>query len=109
MLADKRHARMPMAMQMDDESESGDEAMMARRMRQQRAEERMDEDEDFQEGELLDMEDQKGDIKEWLKEPKTIQFIRNAFNKFLRNYRENEDKDADVYEERINEMCHNNR
>jgi len=55
------------------------------------------------------MEEMRGssDINEWLKEKRTIQFVRNAFGRFLRNFKD--DRGLDVYEERISEMCTNNK
>ena len=82
---------------------------MARKIREERQANQIGGTNDEMDTEaILDLEEIKGDLKEWLKEPKTIQFIRNAFNKFLRNYKDNERRTTEVYEERINEMCHNN-
>ena len=103
-----RRGRVPDAMMMDDDSEMHDEDAMARRLRQERVGARV-EDDHLDDDRFIDMEEQKGELKDWLKEPKTITFIRNAFNKFLRHFRESEEKDTELYEERINEMCHNNK
>jgi DNA replicative helicase MCM subunit Mcm2 (Cdc46/Mcm family) len=55
----------------------------------------------------MDMEEQKGKISDWLREKKTIQFIRTSFNKFLRHFKD--DNGHEVYDDRINEMVSNNR
>jgi len=53
------------------------------------------------------MEEQKGWISDWLREKKTIQFIRTSFNKFLRHFKD--DTGHEVYDDRINEMVSNNK
>lgn len=62
-------------------------------------------DEDGQE--YLDMEEQKGWIADWLREKKTIAFIRNSFNKFLWHFKD--DNGREVYDDRINDMVANDK
>jgi len=92
---------------MVEDSDSYNEEAMARRMRRER-EEGQGEDMEEDAGEEM-MEEMRGgsDINEWLKEKRTIQFVRNAFGRFLRNFKD--DRGLDVYEERISEMCTNNK
>jgi DNA replication licensing factor MCM2 len=55
----------------------------------------------------LDYEDVKGTLAEWVQKPQVQNFIRKHFTQFLYAYKE--DNKAPVYEERINEMCQNNK
>lgn len=55
----------------------------------------------------LDYEDVKGTLAEWVQKPQVQNFIRKNFTQFLYAYKE--DNRAPVYEERINEMCQNNK
>ena len=92
---------------MAEDSDSYDEDAMARRMRRERGEAHGEEGEEDAREEM--MEEMRGGsaINEWLKEKRTIQFVRNAFGKFLRNFKD--ERGYDVYEERISEMCTNNK
>ena len=47
----------------------------------------------------IDYNDAKGNIQTWLRKPEVIKFIRRQFDKFLKQQ----------YEERIHEMCQNNK
>ena len=56
---------------------------------------------------MLDFEDVKGPLSVWLKKPEVIKFIIKQFNSFLRNF--TDDNNQYVYEEKIHEMCMNNK
>lgn len=57
---------------------------------------------------MLDFEDVKGPLSVWLKKADVIKFITRQFNQFLRNFKA-QDTGAFVYEEKIHEMCQNNK
>ena len=63
--------------------------------------------EEEEEAKYLDMEDPKGKISEWLRQPRTIKFVRRHFSNFLRHFKD--EKNNDVYEQRIQEMCTANK
>ena len=56
---------------------------------------------------MLDFEDVKGPLSNWLKKENVIKFITRQFNTFLRNFKD--DKGHFVYEDKIHEMCLNNK
>lgn len=107
---DRQHAiknkRRPVAMLEDDFSEDDDLARQLRRERQKIHEHEVDADDD-DDAKYLDIEESKGNIIEWLQQPRTVKFIRLQFSNFLRNFKD--EKDVDVYEQRITEMCSNNK
>jgi hypothetical protein len=96
--------RLPVAMlsQGDEFSEDDELARQLRRERQRLIVEHDGNEEEEDEGKYLDLEEAKGNISEWLKQPRTVKFIRHQFGSFLRNFKD--DKDVDVYEARISEM-----
>jgi DNA replication licensing factor MCM2 len=55
----------------------------------------------------LDMEESKGSLSVWISQPRTQRWVRRMFSEFLRNFRDN--KNTPVYENRIIEMCTNNK
>jgi DNA replication licensing factor MCM2 len=55
----------------------------------------------------IDYEDVKGTLAEWVTKPSVLKWIRQSFTQFLYAYRE--EGKAPVYEERINEMCQDNK
>lgn len=55
----------------------------------------------------LDYEDVKGTLASWVQKPGVQNFIKKSFMQFLYAYRE--EGKAPVYEERINEMCQQNK
>lgn len=65
-----------------------------------------DEGDDLQN--LLDFEDVQGPLSVWLQRTDVIKFIARQFNQFLRNYK-NPETGAFVYEDKIHEMCQNNK
>lgn len=100
--------RLPVAMLQDDEYSDDEElARQLRRERQKLAFDNDQQEDDEDDARLLDFDDAKGNIVEWLKNPRTIRFIRHQFNNFLRNFKD--EKDVEVYEQRITEMCVQNR
>jgi DNA replication licensing factor MCM2 len=103
-----KNKRLPVAMLQDeDNSEDEELARQLRRERQKLAFENDGNDEDDDDAKLLELEDAKGNIHEWLQQPRTVKFIRVQFSNFLRNFKD--DKGVEVYEQRITEMCSNNR
>ena len=93
---------------MAEDSDSQYEDAMARQMRKARGGDGNDDLGEEDQGEDM-MEEMRGgsDINEWLKEKRTIQFVRNSFGRFLRNFKD--DRGVDIYEERISDMCTNNK
>lgn len=63
---------------------------------------------DQEDYEYFNKEDFKGNLSNWIKDPKTVRFIRTAFRNFLKDYRDQE-SDQLVYEQRISYMCSNNK
>jgi DNA replication licensing factor MCM2 len=55
----------------------------------------------------LDIEDLKGKTSDWIKQGRTVNWIKTNFSKFLREFRL--DANTCVYEQRITEMCTNNK
>ena len=56
---------------------------------------------------VLDYEDVKGKLSLWVQRVEVIKWIRKIFQHFLRTYKD--DAGQNVHEQRINEMCSNNR
>jgi DNA replication licensing factor MCM2 len=55
----------------------------------------------------LDFEDVKGKLSQWVQRPEVTRWIRKIFAHFLRTYQD--ENGQTVYEQRINEMCSNNK
>lgn len=117
-----REQRMREAMQgrraaalMDDEFEDDEEGMLDNRMRQERM--RMmrengggaDEQDHEDMGNVLDYEEIQGPLNLWLQKPDVIKWVSRLFNAFLRNFKSEADSHRFDYEERIHEMCQNNK
>lgn len=98
--------RRPVDM-LDEDSEEDDLARQLRRERLKINQEQEPDVDDEDDAKYLDIEEAKGNITEWLQQPRTIKFIRNQFSAFLRNFKD--EKGVDVYEQRITEMCSNNK
>jgi len=60
-----------------------------------------------EEEEHIDMEDAKGMLNLWIKEPKTVRMIKRNFTRFLRDYVD--ESGNNVYISKINDMCSNNK
>lgn len=56
---------------------------------------------------VIDYEEVKGQLSQWIQRPEVIRWIRKSFSNFLRSFRD--DQGVSVYEERIREMCSNNK
>lgn len=102
MKANLKSKRLPVAML--DQSDFSEDDELARQLRRERQRmtiehEGIEEDDDAK---YLDLEEDKGNITEWIKQARTVKFIRHQFASFLRNFKD--DKDVDVYENRISEM-----
>ena len=65
-----------------------------------------DDEENVDEEEYYDLENIRGKLSEWIKDNKTVNYIKKNFRRFLINFRDTKGKR--VYEERINYMCTNN-
>ena len=78
------------------------EMLFLNKLRDQQIEEEHLEQDEF---DFFNAEEMKGNLHNWIRNPRTINFIRIAFKKFLTNYRDNDEL---VYEQRINHMCSNN-
>jgi DNA replication licensing factor MCM2 len=102
-----KNKRLPVAMLEDDYSEDDDLARQLRKERQKINHEQDVDGEDEEDIGHLEMGEAKGNINEWLQQPRTIKFIRNQFSNFLRNFKD--ERGVDVYEQRITEMCSNNK
>ena len=106
--------RIPAALQTfhDDFDELDDlKRDLRQRQRDQFAELGLEEEEEGEEGDnerYLDIEEAKGKLHLWIKEPRTVRWIRKNFKKFLLFFRDEKDKHL-VYEQRIQEMCHSNK
>jgi DNA replication licensing factor MCM2 len=98
----------------DDEYSEQDEVARQIRMERMKAlNQGAGGDEDMQDGDqemlqdVLDLEDVKGKLSQWVQRPEVVRWIRKSFSSFLRNFKD--DNGASVYEERIREMCANNK
>lgn len=106
--------RIPTALQtFHDDFDETDE--IRREFLRQRQREQFEElgleEEEGEEGDnekYLDIEEAKGKLHIWIKEPRTVRWIRRSFKKFLLYFREENDKHL-VYEQRIRDMCHQNK
>uniref|UniRef100_A0A7S3N4W0 DNA replication licensing factor MCM2 n=1 Tax=Euplotes harpa TaxID=151035 RepID=A0A7S3N4W0_9SPIT len=90
-----------------DEDSDDDLARQLRRERLRINQEPEADGEEEDDAKYLDIEEAKGNISEWLQQPRTIKFIRHQFSSFLRNFKD--EREIDVYEQRITEMCSNNK
>eukprot|EP00826_Nyctotherus_ovalis_P002657 TRINITY_DN10536_c0_g1_i6.p1 TRINITY_DN10536_c0_g1~~TRINITY_DN10536_c0_g1_i6.p1 ORF type:complete len:648 (-),score=199.16 TRINITY_DN10536_c0_g1_i6:796-2739(-) len=102
--------RMPGALyDLDDASDEEAERRILLRERQRRRQREADgknqEDEanDF----MLDIEDYKGKLREWIQQPRTQTWIKRNFDLFLKSFKDENGKS--VYEHRIEQMCSNNK
>jgi DNA replication licensing factor MCM2 len=106
--------RLPAALQIGEESDTElddlqRDFLRRRRERDQMLEYRIDDDEEEKgedEERYLDASEARGKLHLWIKEPRTIRWIRRNFKKFLLSFEENGDR---VYIHKINDMCSNNR
>lgn len=103
-----KNKRRPVAMLEEEYSEDDDLARQLRKERQRHNHEsNQDLEDEDDDAKYLDIEEAKGNTTEWLQQPRTIKFIRHQFSSFLRNFKD--DRGVDVYEQRITEMCSNNK
>jgi DNA replication licensing factor MCM2 len=63
--------------------------------------------EEFEKERFLDVEQARGKLHLWIKEPRTARYINRVFRKFLFNFRDENQKKT--YENKIIEMCNENR
>ena len=101
-------SRVPAALlaEMGEEGEE-DEAWRLKRKRMMVFGEPILQEDEYKEMENYLSQDQiKGKESTWLQEPHTIRFIRTAFTKFIKSYKED---GKSIYENRIIEMAQNNK
>jgi phage baseplate assembly protein W len=98
---------------MDDNDEYSENDEIARQMRLERmralhgGENQANAAEDEEMNDVIDYEDVKGQLSQWLQRPEVTRWIRKTFGSFLRNFRD--EAGTGTYEERIREMCANNK
>jgi DNA replication licensing factor MCM2 len=98
----------------DDEYSEADD--VARQMRLERMRQQNQRDEDVGAAgedhemvqDVIDYEEVKGPLSQWIQRPEVVRWIRKSFSNFLRSFKE-EQTGVSVYEERIREMCSNNK
>jgi DNA replication licensing factor MCM2 len=56
---------------------------------------------------VIDYEEVKGQLSQWIQRGEVIRWIRKSFSNFLRSFKD--EQGVSVYEERIREMCSNNK
>jgi DNA replication licensing factor MCM2 len=100
-----QNRRVPVAMMEEEMSQDDELGKALRRERMKR--DRQEEDEEDIDTNFVNFEEQKGNLTEWLSQPKAVKFVRHQFSSFLRTYKD--ENMVDVYEQRITEMCANNR
>lgn len=108
--------RLPAALNIFDESDQEMDDLQRdflrrQRERAQQLEYRLDdfgeeEEKEEEDERYLDASESRGKLHVWIKEPRTIRWIRRAFRKFLMNFKENGEA---VYVNKINDMCSNNK
>jgi DNA replication licensing factor MCM2 len=101
----------------DEENEDDENEVLHNEMRRERMRMMMDNgngmdgdenDPDREMQNMLDFEDVKGPLQQWLRKVSVIKYITSQFNQFLRNFRDPE-TGGYVYEDKIHEMCMNNK
>ena len=55
----------------------------------------------------LDFEEVKGKLSMWVQRTEVVRWIRKIFTSFLRTFRD--ENNVHVYEQRVHEMCQNNK
>ena len=101
-------SRVPAALlqEMEEEGEE-DEAWRIKRRKMMVFGEPVLQEDEYKEMENYLSQDQiKGKESTWLQEPHTIRFLRTAFTKFIKSYKED---GKSIYENRIIEMAQNNK
>lgn len=90
----------------DDDMDAGMADELARRRQRLRDRERALGEADLEEAAAADALDEEGPLREWLAQKATQVEVKKMFKEFLTNYKESGE---DVYTERINNMCSENR
>lgn len=98
-----------------DENEYSEGDDLARQMRLERMRQMRQGEEYMADGgmdqdmmqDVIDFEEVKGQLSLWLQRAEVIRWIRKSFSTFLRNFKD--DQNFSIYEERIREMCANNK
>ena len=101
--------RVPLAM-MEEMEQDSEEENLKNRLRKQKMKFTFgaeDEAEYKDTTDFLNRTDVKGKLSDWLNEPHVIKYIQITFNKFIKNYKDENGKI--IYETKIIEMCTNNK
>ena len=101
-------SRVPAALlaEMEEEGEEDEAWRIKRRKMMVFGEPVLQEDEYKEMENYLNQDQIKGKESTWLQEPHTIRFLRTAFTKFIKSYKE---ENKSIYENRIIEMAQNNK
>jgi hypothetical protein len=102
-----KQGRVPLAM-MDVEEYSEEEENLKNRLKKQRMKftSGAEDDTEYKDTtEFLNRTDVKGKLSDWLKEPHVIRYIQISFNKFIKNFKD--ENGNNIYEARIIEMSTN--
>ena len=101
-------SRVPAALlaEMEEEGEEDEAWRLKKRKMMVFGEPVLQEDEYKEMENYLNQEQIKGKESTWLQEPHTIRFLRTAFTKFIKSYKED---NKSIYENRIIEMAQNNK
>ena len=105
----KNTGRIPLAL-MEEMDEYSEEENLKNRLRKQKMKftSGAEDDSEYKDTtEFLNRTDVKGKLSDWLKEPHVIRYIQISFNKFIKNFKD--ENGNNVYESRIIEMCTNNK
>jgi hypothetical protein len=65
--------------------------------------EEMQDEEEKDDEKYLDIEEAKGKLEVWIKEGRTVRWIRRKFKNFLYNFKD--ENKVKVYENKIKDMC----
>jgi DNA replication licensing factor MCM2 len=101
----QKGSRIPLALleEMEEYSE-GEEVKRKLRRQKMRFTSGVEEDTEYKDTtEYLNRTDVKGKLSDWLKEPHVVKYIQISFQKFIKNYKD--ENGTNIYENRIIDMC----
>ena len=104
-----KSGRVPLAL-MEELDEYSEEENLKNRLRKQKMKftSGAEDDSEYKDTtEFLNRTDVKGKLSDWLNEPHVIRYIQISFNKFIKNFKD--ENGNNIYEARIIEMCTNNK
>eukprot|EP00347_Sterkiella_histriomuscorum_P014795 403359496 len=105
--------RLPAALESEElndefnQEESTNQNVIRQERIQMRLAQNINEDRDENMKDALDYEDVRGKLSIWLMREEVLRWIKNQFSSFLRHFKD--DNGHSVYENRINDMCANNK